>query len=154
MATSVVDGRIFAIGGLAPSAGVDASSSVGSDTPLARVEVYDPVSNTWAIATPMTTPRWSYGSVVVDGRIFVIGGTTSTGGEVRSQDELLRGLVMLDVVEEYDPRGGQWSTRSSLDGPRGWLSTSAVGGTIYVIGGRTEAMGGALGDVEIYGPRP
>ncbi len=47
LSTSVVDGKVYAIGGLTVYGGTD----------LATVEVYDPVTDTWTPKADMPTPR-------------------------------------------------------------------------------------------------
>lgn len=44
-----------------------------------RVDVYDPVANTWRSGPPMPTPRRDISPVLQDGRIYVAGGGTRGG---------------------------------------------------------------------------
>jgi len=41
-----------------------------------RTDVYDPVTNTWSTAEPMSTPRRMFGVAVVDDLLYAIGGYT------------------------------------------------------------------------------
>jgi N-acetylneuraminic acid mutarotase len=117
--TSVVDGKIYAIGGaLVTKAG------------LSTVEVYDPSTDTWTTKTPMPTARHAHASAVVDGKIYVIGGGPEGG-------HLHAGPDGLSVVEVYDPAMDTWTTIADMPEPRGLLSASAVGGKIYAFGGKT-----------------
>ena len=116
--TSVVDGKIYAIGGvLVTKAG------------LSTVEVYDPVTDTWTTKTPMPTERHAHASAVVDGKIYVIGGGPEGGASHAGPDGL-------SVVEAYDPATDTWTTEACMPEPRGLLSASAIGGKIYAIGGK------------------
>jgi len=65
LSTSVVDGRIYAFGG------------IGS---FKKVEEYDPATDTWTEKTDMPTGRVFLASSAVDRKIYVIGGENSWGG--------------------------------------------------------------------------
>jgi N-acetylneuraminic acid mutarotase len=113
LSTSVVDGKIYAIGG-APL----------TKEPLATVEVYDPATDTWTTKTPMPTARTSHAAAVVDGIIYVIGGGTVSadpGG--------------FSVVEAYNPVTDTWTRKADIPEPRASLSAGMVGGKIYAFGG-------------------
>ena len=58
-------GFIYAVGG----------RSVGVSS---AVELYDPVSNTWAVRAPLPTARVLLSIGTLDGILFAIGGSTST----------------------------------------------------------------------------
>jgi len=117
--TSVVDGKIYAIGGaLVTKAG------------LSTVEVYDPATDTWTTKNPMPTARHAHASAVVDGKIYIIGGGPEGGANHAGPDGL-------SVVEAYDPATDTWTTIADMPEPRGLLSASAIGGIIYAIGGKT-----------------
>ena len=104
--TSVVDGKIYAIGGT-----VSMSSYEGT------VEVYDPVADTWTRKADMPTSRWSFPTSVVNGRIYAIGGWGSNTSPPYT------------MVEEYDPIMDTWSPRAALasSSPRVSASSSARG---------------------------
>lgn len=81
LSTSVVNGKIYAIGGQ--------SNEVFC---LSTVEVYDPVTDTWTPkADMMSTARLRFGTSVVDGRIYVIGGQPD------------RYPAVTGATEEYQP---------------------------------------------------
>ena len=61
--TTVVNGKIYAIGGFADGG-----------IALPTVEVYDPQTDTWTQETDMPTPRARMSASVVNGQIYVIGG--------------------------------------------------------------------------------
>ena len=64
-ATSVVNGKIYAIGGEVDKFG---------DMELSTVEMYDPKSDTWERKADMPTARSDVATSVVDGKIYAIGG--------------------------------------------------------------------------------
>ena len=126
LSTSVVDGKIYAIGG------------AGFGGILATVEEYDPRTDKWTKKTDMPTPRWAPFTSVVDGKIYAIGGH-------------LAGNVPVAAVEEYDPTTDKWKKKANMPTPRGFLSTSVVDGKIYAIGG-WDGRPFELPTVEEYDP--
>src|SRR4051812_1686163 len=58
------DGRIYAVGGVS-----------ASDLHLARVDAYDPRSNTWTAVAPMSVARGALAAVTgANGHVYAIGG--------------------------------------------------------------------------------
>jgi N-acetylneuraminic acid mutarotase len=131
LSSAVVNGKIYAIGGV--------SSEYGSKL-LSNVEEYDPATNTWTNKADMPTARWgtSQSSAVVDGRIYVIGGG----------DSMAQGL---QIVEEYNPATDTWTRKADMPTPRWDLSSAVVDGKIYAIGGAPGSYTG-LNVVEQYDP--
>ena len=94
----------------APSAGVvndilyiigGCSTSVqGCGDPTATVEAYNLGTNTWTTVASMPTARGFHASAVVNGLIYVVGGTGAGGSDV-------------STVEVYDPATNSWSTSAS-----------------------------------------
>jgi N-acetylneuraminic acid mutarotase len=112
LATCVVDGLIYVIGGGAPG--------------KSAVEVYDPATDIWTTKAPMSTPRYGLDTVVVCGKIYAIGGWWySLGGPIYS------------TVEVYDPVTDAWTRGVDIPVTTAGLSASAVDGKIYVMGGAT-----------------
>ena len=74
----------------------------------------------WSTRAPMPTPRVYFGTAVVGGRIYAIGGYSGS---------------TLATVEAYDPATDQWTSRASMPTPRAHFVVAAVGGKIYAIGG-------------------
>jgi predicted secreted protein/N-acetylneuraminic acid mutarotase len=112
LSTSVVNGKIYAIGG-----------SPRIEVGISTIEEYNPTTDTWTAKSPMPTPRWGLSTSVVNGKIYAIGGA--------------RGFPIpgIRTVEEYDPATDTWTTKSSMPTARWSLSTSVVNGKIYAIGG-------------------
>ena len=115
LSTSVVNGKIYAIGGQAGKAGP------GGGPLLSTVEVYDPATDTWKKKADMPTARGWFSTSVVNGKIYAIGG--GVGG------------LVFSTVEVYDPATDTWTRKADMLAPRGGLSTSVVNGKIYAIGG-------------------
>jgi N-acetylneuraminic acid mutarotase len=132
-ATSVVNGRIYYMGGRLGANGANISSVIQ----------YDPTADAWATkANTMPTPRTWLSSSVVGGKIYAIGGAVDLWG------------APLSTVEEYDPATDTWTRKADMPTARLCVSTSAVNGKIYAIGG--SAGGGqwyqGLTTVEEYDP--
>ncbi|HEX3044417.1 MAG TPA: galactose oxidase, partial [Bacillota bacterium] len=53
----------------------------------AIVEEYNPATDTWTTKTPMSAAKSGCAAVVVDGKVYVIGGTNS-GGYLSSVEQL------------------------------------------------------------------
>ncbi|MBM3211560.1 hypothetical protein FJZ33_05025 [Candidatus Poribacteria bacterium] len=125
LSTCVVNGRIYAIGGIENS----------NMTSLA-VEEYDPVTDKWCIKGQMPSARRGASSCELDGRIYVIGGYTP-GSNFPS-------------LEQYNPVDDTWLKLADMPTPRLFLSVCAVNGKIYAIGGWNDI---SLPNVEEYNPK-
>jgi len=128
LSTSGVNGKIYAIGG------------ENDVLPLSTVEEYAPKTDTWTKKADMPTARWALATSVVHGKIYTIGGATLGGREV----------VSLSTIEEFDSQTNTWAKKTDMPTAREFLSTSAVNGKIYAIGG--SAKGLPLSAVEEYDP--
>jgi hypothetical protein len=131
-ATLLADGRVLIAGGFTPLNG----------TPVA--ELYDPATNSWTAAAPLSTPRIAHSAVrLPDGEALVIGG---------APDEKNTGLA---TAERYDPRTDQWRTAGAMHTTRvGFTTTLLPDGKVLVAGG--ETVGGGVGTplavAELYDP--
>ncbi len=125
VATSVVNGKIYAFGGARTAGG----------TALSTVEEYDPATDTWTTKTAMPTPRVTAGTSAVNGIIYVIGGGRGSS---------------FSIVEAYDPATDTWTEKADMPTGRKALSTSAVNGKIYAIGGALNSSWHGISTVEEY----
>jgi N-acetylneuraminic acid mutarotase len=125
LSISVVDGKVYAIGGKITAYGQNRSSAV---------EEYDPVTNQWTQKTNMPATRSNLSTSVVDGTIYAIGGYTGGNGGSGPPRS---------IVEAYDPVTDTWTRSSDMPIAEADHSSAAVDGKIYVIGGDT---------VQIYNP--
>ncbi len=121
LSTSVVNGRIYAIGGSASSSSGYSTSSVKN---FSTVEEYDPETDTWATKSEMPTARGYHSANVVDGRIYVIGGSRWAPGS---------GSIL--TVEVYEPTTDTWTQEGDMPASRSAGFTSVVDGKIYGFGG-------------------
>jgi hypothetical protein len=67
-AAVALDGKIYVFGGFVGRPGARVWQ------PIVSALVYDPAADSWKELAPMPTPRGSAAAVVVDGKIYVIGG--------------------------------------------------------------------------------
>ena len=138
--TCVVDGKIYAIGGVA-------FNNIKKKKPwrLDTVEVYDPATDTWAKAKKMNHARDGAAISVVDGKIYVMGGT----GWPQLPNHP---GPYLSSVEVFNPKTNQWRDIAEMSEPKSGHSASAIDGKIYVIGGgfRGNGLYIYLSTIEIY----
>ena len=147
VSTSVVDGKIFAIGG-AQMKKIKHSRGWGLEAKkLTTVEMYDPATDTWTQKADMPTPRSYLSTSVMDGKIYAIGGMSSSNEKWR-----------LETVEVYDPLTDTWAKAKDITHPRSCTAISVVNGEIYAIGGRgwsgiQKEPDPYLSSVEVFNPK-
>jgi len=124
LAAAVVDGKIYTIGGGSSTINVDRCNAVSS-----YVECYDPVTNTWSTKADMPTPYHSAAAVVVDGKIYVIGGGRPANNPVTGASNL---------NQCYDPVTNTWSNKTAMPTPVFAHAAVVMDGKIYAIGGGTS----------------
>jgi N-acetylneuraminic acid mutarotase len=109
---AVVAGKIYAVGGY-------------SGSTLAKVEVYDPLTDQWTARASLPTPRAHLVVASAGGRIYAIGGyDVATGTATRAN-------------EEYDPDTDTWTARAELPEPllgfrNSYIGGATVEGKVYV----------------------
>jgi N-acetylneuraminic acid mutarotase len=99
--------------------------SVGSSTDV--VQRYDPNADRWTALTPTPQPVSGAGAAIVDGRLIVAGGEGVTS--------------VSTTVQAYDLTASTatWTTLPSLTPGRHGLGVTAIGKTLYAVGGATKA---------------
>src|SRR6266550_1239866 len=124
LAVGVVNGILYAVGG-----------RVGSglaSVPVATVEAYDPVTNSWTTKASMPTARFDLAVVVANGTLYALGGVGSGGF-----------TDALATVEAYDPATNTWTTKAPMLTARFGLGVATINGKLYAVGGASNAPGGA-----------
>lgn len=130
-----LDGEIYLIGGL--------HSIGGGHEVVAHVDVYNPATGQWRQVEPMLTPRWLLSAVVLNGRIYAIGGIPGDSQPASA------------IVEEYDPVLNCWRVVTRLPVGLAWGTASVLGRYIYWAGGETGYQEGPPTDEVIVGyPTP
>jgi probable HAF family extracellular repeat protein len=169
IATGVLDGKIYLLGGRA--------TSDGPSTDL--VEVFDPSTNTYESRPPLAMPIARAISLHQGDFIYLLGGldevTGATSdrvlaynmrtGEISQIGTLFTprwrmggvllnnkiyivgglsgtasSLVPLDIIEEFDLNTNQSMIRGTLPAPRYLASVHAVGGYLYIFGGHDASQ--------------
>ena len=113
--TAEAGGKVFAAGGYGMAGGYPPE--------LARLEAYDPATDTWTLRASMPTARYGVAAATINGLVYVVGGF---------QEE---SLLMLGTLEVYDPVTDTWTTKAPMPTPRRMLAVSVVNGILYAIGG-------------------
>lgn len=127
-AGAAVDGKAYVIGG-----------KNGSGH-LSTLFVYDPVAETWGQGADLPGAAVENpAAVVLDGRIYVFGGSTDP----------FSGAV--DNAAVYTPATGNWDSLSPMPTARGGAAAQVIDGKIYVVGGMGSSSE-SLAVMEIYDP--
>jgi N-acetylneuraminic acid mutarotase len=101
-------------------------------------EVYNPATGSWESRALMPTARAELQANVVNGKIYVIGGTIPSGS-------------ISNVTEVYDPSSDSWSKAAPIPTPVGLYASAVVDNKIYVEGGGKS--GPVVSDLnQIYDP--
>ncbi len=90
----------------------------------------------WIFKTPMPTARAGICAAVLDGKVYVMGGRSSSG-------------QVLDLVERYDPQNDRWESSPRLRDGRENAAAVVYDGTIFVLGGR-DHEGEVIKKVEFF----
>jgi N-acetylneuraminic acid mutarotase len=97
------------------------------------------VRTPWVTRASMSQPRSDLGSGVVNGILYVVGGSTNG---------LINGAT--GAVEAYDPATDAWTTKASMSTPRSGLAAGVVNGILYAVGGINGNI--VLATVEAFDP--
>ncbi|MEU1370769.1 carboxypeptidase regulatory-like domain-containing protein [Streptomyces sp. NPDC005803] len=124
-ARGFIGGKLYAVGGWG-----------ANGAPDAKLEIYDPASNTWTTGAPSPAPLAGSGSAVLNGKLYSVGGCTTTCGS--------------GSVTVYDPADNSWSTAANYPENVAWQSCGAISGLLYCSGGTTSA--GELQSAYVYDP--
>ena len=84
----------------------------------------------------MPTARSGLGVTVVNGLLYAVGGSNSSG--------------FLATVEAYDPATNTWTSKASVPTRRSGVGVAVINGELYAVGGGNTA--GALATSEGYQP--
>jgi N-acetylneuraminic acid mutarotase len=131
MAVAEYNGKVYVFGGAgAVKPGEFAVGSVQLDDAWE----YTPATDSWKALAPMPTRRNAAAAVTVGGKIYVMGGTGLLPGAPNPSP--VGQLIVLGTNEVYDPATDKWETKRPAPTPRNHPAIGAVGGKIYLIGGR------------------
>ncbi|MEO8681553.1 MAG: kelch repeat-containing protein, partial [Vicinamibacterales bacterium] len=134
----VINGKMYVVGGC-----VTSDCRIGVTNAL---EIYNPATNTWSNGAPMITGRLGAAAGVIDGRLYVTGGTLACPP-----------CAPTSVTESYDPVTNTWTPGAPIPVPHEMPASAVVNGLLYVIGGYERSTtspyaGGPGGRVDVYDP--
>lgn len=129
-AAEVINGKLYLFGGLGAGAG--------------KVQIYDPVTNTWSLGADMPFAAGSSSSAVIGGQVYVAGG--------------IIGSTTTNRVARYNPATNTWTARASMPQGRNHAAGATDGTLLYVAGGRGAGSGDSntvangYAELQIYHP--
>lgn len=131
-ATVAYDGKVYVFGGFVGEPGTKEWQ------PTADAFVYDPKTDGWSRLPPMPTARGAAAAVVLDGKIYVVGGAHAHEHGRDMKEPLWADVpnIVGRTVEVYDPASSTWTSRAPMQTGRNHFLAAAVGGKIYAIDGR------------------
>ena len=118
-------------------------------------------ANEWRVISELPTPRGEFATAVMDGKIYLIGGTPLENLRgVRRENEpgIWKGPFGMSLVEVYDPQTNTWQRLTDMPTVRSGAKAAVVDGKIYVLSGRVGKDRQAvnlkvLKVVEMYDPQ-
>jgi kelch-like protein 10 len=119
--TAVIGFNIYVIGGY------------NNDFPCNSCRCFNAVTRTWCEVSPMDERRSYLGAAVLDGLVYVMGGTTKN-----------------KTADRYDYRTIQWSMIAPMNEKRRYESAATLNGKNYIVGGLSG--GRTLKSAEVYDP--
>lgn len=151
-ATLLDDGRVLVIGG----------ETLSTGAMLDSVEVYDPVTDTWAELAPLPEPRHNHTATLLsDGLVLLVGGGQSNAIGVPS------GLGVVADALLYDPSTGSSESLGPNVVPRhGHIAARLASGRVLIAAGagadsetkpaqgagNPQPFGNALASAELFDP--
>lgn len=134
---AVVGGKIYLLGGFAePALGNLTSLTVSN-----LVEEYDPATDRWNHRTPLPIGLHHAGAATVGGKLYVIGGFTTSFFSVWQP------VASMFI---YDPVADRWTEGAPMPTQRGALAVAELDGKLVAIGGYDGTDNSAF--VEAYDP--
>ncbi|MGK3997723.1 Kelch repeat-containing protein [Sorangium sp. So ce1024] len=132
-ATRLADGRVLVAGGQGT---VIVGTGLESED---RVEIYDPVADTWTEAAPMNVPREGHSAtLLLDGRVLVAGGDDPWPG--------------MSSAEVYDPATDTWTPTAPMLGRRALHSATLLLDGRVLVAGSDRYESSTAETTEIYDP--
>ena len=135
-ALAAANGKIYVIGGFVAPQNT-AVPVGGAWEPIDNAWEYDPAADSWKSLPPLPGKRGSAVAAEAGGKIYVIGGATTTAGAKDPFFTFFGPSQVLGTNDVYDPATNKWESRRPMSVPRNHAFGGVVNGKIYVIGGRT-----------------
>lgn len=134
---AVLDGKLYAAGGRRSSH----ATGQGFELTIPEVDVYDIATDSWSTLPPsgnLPTERAGTGTVVLDGRLIVLGG--ESGSQVPAHAE----------VEAFNPSTGTWTQLAPMQTGRHGTQAVVHEGKIYVAAGSRTRGADEIDSHEVY----
>lgn len=137
-AAAVMQGKLYAVGGLASSS---------TQSVLASVECYDPQRDAWEGVAAMTERRFALACCAsIHNQLYAAGGSNPCA---------------LETVERYDLATDTWELLPPMHQPRHFFTAAVFQNRLFIVGGmwyrrdkRSQRVGGStlVNTVEVYDP--
>lgn len=114
----VLDGRIYAIGGIK-----------NDNSVVAIVQIYDTRTNSWSQGPAMPIALNHHGTAAANGKIYVFGGFLTQPWDV---------AIPETDVYEYDPVPRTWRKRTPIPAPLAAMTATTYKGKIYLMAGMSR----------------
>ncbi len=98
----------------------------------------------WTRLAPMPEERAAGGAAIVNGKLYVVGGTTAE--TIGGPSILAKTMLVYDIARD------RWASRRGPT-PREHLGVTSLGGKIYAVAGRTAGFDTNMRMVEVFNPR-
>ena len=131
-AMTVYQGKIYVFGGYNRPPGTESPGWF----PVDNAWEFDPAADSWKALAPLPAKRGSAVAAEVGGKIYVIGGAIPQPNTKETGVYPNRPARATGTNEMYDPATNRWESRSPMPTARNHAFVGAVGGKIYVLGGR------------------
>jgi N-acetylneuraminic acid mutarotase len=126
-AARLPDGRVLVAGGVIMANDADPQTT-------ASVEIYDPASNTWAAAAPLSQPRYAFVlALLPQGQVLAVGG-------VRVYENIWTACSLVREIESYDPTANRWRAVDKSPQPAAYSAAASLeDGRLWVTGGQANS---------------
>ena len=117
-------------------------------TALLFIVVSTAAAEKWQVISELPTQRRGFATAVVDGKIYLIGGTLFENDR--------DGPYGMSLMEVYDPQTNTWQRGTDMPTPRSGTKAAVVDGKIYVLAGyvgKDHQGAKDLKVVEMYDPQ-
>ena len=119
LSATAYNGLIYTFGGVANY----------PNGPMSSVNMYNPKTDTWESRTSMPTPRFALRTLLVNDKIYAIGGSQGSGNS-------------LSTLEVYDPVNDTWEILPDMPFKVSWFTGAVFNNKIYVFGGTPDWVTG------------
>ena len=132
-------GTASAVGGVISNLWYVAGGSPPGGFSTTKLQVYNPVTDTWTLKSPAGILRSSASAGVISNKLYVAGGAI--------QNDYNNPTTSLEI---YNPASDSWTTGAPMSAGRPGAASAAIGRKLYVAGGQGTFPYNAVSTLEIY----